>query len=107
MIVPTGITFHLLSHLNEPRSSYDHESFHGYACYLKEDTDRINEYNWKCKLFDDFREATKFALQGRTGTHKMPFKFVRVSFWVPPAFHRRILRHELALPVHKLFPDEN
>ena len=92
-----------------PKPIYD--IFHGYACYLHKTPDVTNEYAWKCKQFDDFKEACKFALQGhRTcpdGTiQKMPFKFVRISSWVPRVFHRRILRHELALPIHTLFPDE-
>ncbi len=112
MIAPTAMTYFLFFGGNKdgaPRPIYD--TFHGYACYLKQDTDRINEYNWRCKKFDDFKEACKFALQGhRTSpdgsVHKMPFKFVRISNWVPRAFHRRILKNELVMPIHTLFPDE-
>ncbi len=108
MIASTAMTYFLFSG-GKKEQVYD--MFHGYACYLNQEPDQTNVFAWKCKQFDDFKEACKFALQGhRTcpdGTiQKMPFKFVRISGWVPRAFHRRILRHELAIPIHTLFPNE-
>lgn len=87
------------------------DTFNGYACYLKQEPDQTNVFTWKCKEFDDFKKACKFALQGNRNSldgtiQKMPFKFVRISSWMPHAFHRRILRHDLSLPIHTLFPDE-
>lgn len=111
MISTTAMTYFLFFGGNKDTPKPIYDIFHGYSCYLKQDTDRVNEYNWKCKEFDDFKEACKFALQGHRNSPdgtitKMPFKFVRISKWMPHAFHRRILRHELALPIHTLFPDE-
>jgi hypothetical protein len=106
MIASTGTTFYLLSQMNKTSSPKDYSSdhsFEGYACFLKAADDSRNA-DWKCKRFDDFRDATKFILQKE---NKMPFKFVRISSWVPKVFHRRILKHELALNVHMLFPDES
>jgi hypothetical protein len=111
MIAPTAITTYSLffGNKDKPRPVYD--SFYGYACYLKQEPDVTNFFAWRCKEFDDFKEACKFALKGHRscpdGTiTKMPFKFVRISKWLPRAFHRRILKNELVMPIHTLFPDE-
>ncbi len=111
MIASTAMTYFLFFGGNKDTPKPIYDIFHGYACYLNQEPDQTNVFAWKCKQFDDFKEACKFALQGhRTcpdGTiQKMPFKFVRISNWVPRAFHRRILRNELTIPVHTMFPNE-
>lgn len=70
-----------------------------FACYLTKQADE-----WKCKLFYNWKEACKFALNGGD---RVAFKFVRVSPWLPKPILMSILKHNLSLPIHTIYDDND
>lgn len=62
-----------------------------FACYLSK-----KDSAWKCKLFDDWKQACKYVLND----DKVTFRFIPVKSWLPKPILNRYLKHKLTLPIH-------
>jgi hypothetical protein len=69
-----------------------------FACYLSK-----KDAAWKCKLFDDWKQACKYALN----EDRVTFRFIPVMSWVPRPILRRYLKYKLTLPIHTFYSDDN
>ncbi len=76
---------------------YEEPSVTQFACYLSK-----KDAAWKCKLFDDWKQACKFVLN----EDRVAFRFIPVKSWVPKVFLRRYLKHKLTLPIHTFYDDD-